>query len=220
MINTVKNLISIKDSLAAHLNKLDINTNPKIIAVSKTFKIDRILSIIEYGHIDFGENKVQEAIEKWTEIKKANSKISLHMVGKLQTNKVKFAVQIFDYIHSVDSQKLAKKIADEQNKINKKIKIFLQVNIGNEDQKSGINKNDVSSMVLYCKEVGLDLIGLMCIPPVETSPEKYFKEMSMLNKSSGLVELSMGMSSDYLEAVKCGSTYVRIGSKIFGSRTK
>ena len=220
MINTVKNLISIKDSLAAHLNKLDINTNPKIIAVSKTFKIDRILSIIEYGHIDFGENKVQEAIEKWTEIKKANSKISLHMVGKLQTNKVKFAVQIFDYIHSVDSQRLAKKIADEQNKINKKIKIFLQVNIGNEDQKSGINKNDVSSMVLYCKEVGLDLIGLMCIPPVETSPEKYFKEMSMLNKSSGLVELSMGMSSDYLEAVKCGSTYVRIGSKIFGSRTK
>jgi len=220
MINTVKNLISIKDSLAAHLNKLDINTNPKIIAVSKTFKIDRILPIIEHGHINFGENKVQEAIEKWTEIKKANSKISLHMVGKLQTNKVKFAVQIFDYIHSVDSQKLAKKIADEQNKINKKIKIFLQVNIGNEDQKSGINKNDVSSMVLYCKEVGLDLIGLMCIPPVETSPEKYFKEMSMLNKSSGLVELSMGMSSDYLEAVKCGSTYVRIGSKIFGSRTK
>ena len=220
MINTVKNLISIKDSLAAHLNKFDINTNPKIIAVSKTFKIDRILPIIEHGHINFGENKVQEAIEKWTEIKKANSKISLHMVGKLQTNKVKFAVQIFDYIHSVDSQKLAKKIADEQNKINKKIKIFLQVNIGNEDQKSGINKNDVSSMVLYCKEVGLDLIGLMCIPPVETSPEKYFKEMSMLNKSSGLVELSMGMSSDYLEAVKCGSTYVRIGSKIFGSRTK
>ena len=220
MDNTVKNLIGIKESIKTHLNKLEINTNPKIIAVSKTFKIERILPLIEHGHIDFGENKVQEASEKWTEIKKINSNISLHMIGKLQTNKVKFAVQIFDYIHSVDSEKLAKKIVDEQNKINKKIKIFLQVNIGNEDQKSGINKNDVSSMVLYCKEVGLDLIGLMCIPPVETSPEKYFKEMSMLNKSSGLVELSMGMSSDYLEAVKCGSTYVRIGSKIFGSRTK
>ena len=140
------------------------------------------------------------------------------MIGKLQTNKVKFAVQIFDYIHSVDSEKLAKKIADEQNKINKKIKIFLQVNIGNEDQKSGINKNDVGSMVLYCKEIGLDLIGLMCIPPVDISPEKYFKEMSNLNKTSGLNELSMGMSSDYLMAIKYFSTYVRIGSSIFGQR--
>ena len=140
------------------------------------------------------------------------------MIGKLQTNKVKFAVQIFDYIHSVDSEKLAKKIADEQNKINKKIKIFLQVNIGNEVQKSGINKNDVRSMVLYCKEIGLDLIGLMCIPPVDNSPEKYFKEMNNLNKTSGLKELSMGMSSDYLVAIEYLSTYVRIGSSIFGQR--
>jgi len=218
MDNTVKNLIGIKESIKTHLNKLEINTNPKIIAVSKTFKIERILPLIEHGHIDFGENKVQEASEKWTEIKKINSNISLHMIGKLQTNKVKFAVQIFDYIHSVDSEKLAKKIVDEQNKINKKIKIFLQVNIGNEDQKSGISKNDVSSMVLYCKEIGLDLIGLMCIPPVDINPEKYFKEMSMLNQSSGFTELSMGMSSDYLMAVKHLSTYVRIGSSIFGQR--
>jgi len=218
MDNTVKNLIGIKESIKTHLNKLEINTNPKIIAVSKTFKIERILPLIEHGHIDFGENKVQEASEKWAEIKKINSNISLHMIGKLQTNKVKFAVQIFDYIHSVDSEKLAKKIVDEQNKINKKIKIFLQVNIGNEDQKSGISKNDVSSMVLYCKEIGLDLIGLMCIPPVDINPEKYFKEMSMINQSSGFSELSMGMSSDYLMAVKHLSTYVRIGSSIFGRR--
>ena len=218
MDNTVKNLIGIKESIKTHLNKLEINTYPKIIAVSKTFEIDRILPLIECGHIDFGENKVQEAIEKWTEIRNINSNIKLHMIGKLQTNKVKFAVQIFDYIHSVDSEKLAKKIADEQNKINKKIKIFLQVNIGNEDQKSGINKNDVGSMVLYCKEIGLDLIGLMCIPPVDISPEKYFKEMSNLNKTSGLNELSMGMSSDYLMAIKYFSTYVRIGSSIFGQR--
>ena len=218
MDNTVKNLIGIKESIKTHLNKLEINTIPKIIAVSKTFKIERILPLIEHGHIDFGENKVQEASEKWAEIKKINSNISLHMIGKLQTNKVKFAVQIFDYIHSVDSEKLAKKIVDEQNKINKKIKIFLQVNIGNEDQKSGISKNDVSPMVLYCKEIGLDLIGLMCIPPVDINPEKYFKEMSMINKSLGFTELSMGMSSDYLMAVKHLSTYVRIGSSIFGRR--
>merc|ERR1712078_293692 len=138
-------------------NKLNINNNPKVVAVSKTFKIDKILPLIEHGHIDYGENKVQEAIEKWTEIKKINSNIKLHMIGKLQTNKVKFAVQIFDYIHSVDSKKLVRKIADEQNKINKKIKIFLQVNIGNEDQKSGIDKEEVGQLVSYCKEIGLDL---------------------------------------------------------------
>jgi pyridoxal phosphate enzyme (YggS family) len=218
MDNTVKNLIGIKESIKTNLNRLKINTYPKIIAVSKTFEIDRILPLIEYGHIDFGENKVQEAIEKWTKIRNVNSNIKLHMIGKLQTNKVKFAVQIFDYIHSVDSEKLAKKIADEQNKINKKIKIFLQVNIGNEDQKSGINKNDVRSMVLFCKEIGLELIGLMCIPPADISPEKYFKEMINLNKTSGLNELSMGMSSDYLIAIKYLSTYVRIGSIIFGKR--
>ena len=140
MHNTVKNLLNIENSINAHLNKLNINNHPKIIAVSKTFKINKILPLIEYGHTDYGENKVQEAIEKWTDIKKKNSKVKLHMIGKLQTNKVKFAVQIFDYIHSIDSEKLAKKIADEQNKINKNVKIFLQVNIGDENQKSGIKK--------------------------------------------------------------------------------
>ena len=181
MHNTVKNLLDIENSIKIHLNKLNINNHPKIIAVSKTFKIDKILPLIEHGHINYGENKVQEAIEKWTDIKKSNSQVKLHMIGKLQTNKVKFAVQIFDYIHSVDSEKLAKKIADEQNKINKKIKIFLQVNIGDENQKSGINKNDVSKLVDYCKDVGLDLIGLMCIPPIDIDPENYFLEMNKLN---------------------------------------
>ena len=219
MHNTVKNLLDIENNIKIHFNKLNINNNPKIIAVSKTFKIDKILPLIEHGHIDFGENKVQEAVEKWTEIKKKIPKIKLHMIGKLQTNKVKFAVKLFDYIHSVDSEKLAKKIADEQNKINKKIKIFLQVNIGDENQKSGINKNEVNQLVSYCKEIGLDLIGLMCIPPVNIDPEGYFEEMNKLNKDLGFKELSMGMSSDYLKAAKYLSTYVRIGSSIFGQRS-
>ena len=218
MHNTVKNLLNIDNDIKDYLNKLNINNNPKIIAVSKTFKIDKILPLIEHGHIDYGENKVQEAVEKWTEIKRINPQIKLHMVGKLQTNKVKFAVQIFDYIHSVDSQKLVKKIADEQNKINKKLKIFLQVNIGDENQKSGINKSDVGQLVSYCKEIGLDLIGLMCIPPADIDPEEYFEEMNKLNKNLNFLELSMGMSSDFLKAAKHHSTYVRIGSSIFGQR--
>jgi len=218
MHNTIKNFLDIENNIKVYLNKLNINNNPKIVAVSKTFKIDKILPLIEYGHIDYGENKVQEALEKWTEIKKRNSHVRLHMIGKLQTNKVKFAVQIFDYIHSVDSEKLAKKIADEQNKINKKIKIFLQVNIGDENQKSGINKDEVSQLVSYCKEIGLDLIGLMCIPPADIDPEEYFEEMNKLNKNLNFSELSMGMSSDFLKATKYHSTYVRIGSRIFGQR--
>ena len=215
---TVKNLLDIENNIKFHLEKLKIDKNPKIVAVSKTFKIDKILPLIDYGHIDFGENKVQEALEKWTEIKKTNSKIKLHMIGKLQTNKVKFAVQIFDYIHSVDSEKLAKKIKDEQVKINKKIKVFLQVNIGEENQKSGINKNDVIELASFCKEINLDVIGLMCIPPLNIDPENFFKEMNILNRNLGFSELSMGMSSDFILAAKHSSTYLRIGSSIFGQR--
>ena len=218
MHNTVKNLLDIDNNIKAYLNKLHINNETKIVAVSKTFKIDKILPLIEYGHLDYGENKVQEAVEKWTDIKQKNPKIKLHMIGKLQTNKVKFAVQIFDYIHSVDSEKLAKKIADEQNKINKKIKIFLQVNIGDESQKSGINKTDLRKLINYNREIGLDVIGLMCIPPANTDPENYFKEMKKLNSDVGFTELSMGMSSDFIVAVKHSSTYVRVGSSIFGQR--
>ena len=218
MHNTVKNLLNIEDNINTYLNELNIDNNPKIIAVSKTFKIDKILPLIEHGHIDYGENKVQEAIEKWTDIKRINSKVKLHMIGKLQTNKVKFAVQIFDYIHSVDSEKLAKKIAEEQNKISKKIKIFLHVHIGDDCQKSGINKSEIKQLTSYCKEIGLDLMGLMCIPPANIDPEIYFDEMNKLNKISGFKQLSMGMSSDFLIAVKYFSTYVRVGTSIFGQR--
>ena len=216
---TVKNLINIENKIKTYLNELSVNNAPKIIAVSKTFKIDKILPLIDSGHLDFGENKVQEAVEKWTNIKKKNSAIKLHMIGKLQTNKVKPAVQLFDFIHSVDSEKLAKKIADEQKKINKKIKIFLQVNIGDENQKSGINKNDLGQLASYCNKIGLDLVGLMCIPPVDTESQGYFEEMKKLNDNLGFNQLSMGMSSDYLSAAKNFSTYIRIGSSIFGQRS-
>ena len=219
MHNTVKKLLDIENNIKIYLEKLNIKNNPKTIAVSKTFKIEKILPLIEYGHLDFGENKVQEAVEKWTEIKKLNSAIKLHMIGKLQTNKVKFAVQLFDYIHSVDNEKLARKIALEQSKINKNIKIFLQVNIGDENQKSGIDKSEVEQLVSVCKEIGLNVIGLMCIPPINVDPENYFSEMNNLKKDLDLAELSMGMSSDYLKAVKHLSTYIRVGSSIFGQRT-
>ena len=200
------------------MNNSNVINLPKIIAVSKTFKIDKILPLIDYGHLDFGENKVQEAMDKWTEIKSKYPNIRLHMIGKLQTNKVKFAVKLFDYIHSVDSEKMAKKIAEEQLKLDKKVKIFLQVNIGDESQKSGIKKDDLDKLVSYCNEIKLDLIGLMCIPPVNIDPEHYFKEMQQLNKNFGFKELSMGMSSDYIKAAKNLSTFVRIGSGIFGQR--
>ena len=219
MHNTVKNLLDIQNNIKDYLGKSDTKKHTKVIAVSKTFDIEKILPLIDYGHLDYGENKVQEAIEKWTKIKKDNKEIKLHMIGKLQTNKVKFAVQIFDYIHSVDSEKLAKKIADEQLKINKKIKIFLQVNIGDENQKSGINKNDINKLVSFCNDLKLEVIGLMCIPPLNNDPEEYFNEMRQINNQYGFTELSMGMSSDYLQAVKNNSTYVRIGSNIFGQRS-
>jgi pyridoxal phosphate enzyme (YggS family) len=217
MHNTVQNLIEIENKIKLN-NTKKINL-PKIIAVSKTFKIDKILPLVKYGHIDFGENKVQEAVDKWTEIKLNNPNIKLHMVGRLQTNKVKIALRLFDYIHSVDTEKLAKKIAEEQIKLNKKIKIFIQVNIGNENQKSGINKSEVNDLIFLCKEINLEVVGLMCIPPVNKDPSIYFQEMSILNNSLGFSELSMGMSSDYLEAVENHSTYLRIGSSIFGNRT-
>ena len=219
MHSIVKNLLDIENNIKVSLNRLKIYNYPKIIAVSKTFKIDKILPLIEHGHKHFGENKVQEAIEKWTEIKKTNPKIQLHMIGKLQTNKVKLAVQLFDYIHSVDSMKLAKKIADEQLKLNKKIKIFLQVNIGDENQKSGINKSELHELASYCKGISLDVIGLMCIPPLDIDPKGHFEEMQKLNESLGFTELSMGMSSDFLIAIEYLSTYVRIGSSIFGQRS-
>ena len=191
----------------------------KIISVSKTFNSEKILPLIKFGHIDFGENKVQEAIDKWSTIKKEYSNIKLHMIGKLQTNKVKFAVNIFDYIHSVDSIKLAKKIALEQNKVKKNLKLFIQINIGNEPQKSGINPEEVKNFINICREdLKLNVIGLMCIPPNDDKTENYFSKMLELKKDLNLAALSMGMSNDYQIAVKYGSTFLRIGSKIFGKR--
>ena len=218
MHNTVQNLIDIQNKLNSHLDEHKIDKVPKIIAVSKTFKIEKILPLINHGHKDFGENKVQEAIDKWTEIKLSNPNIRLHLIGKLQTNKVKFALKIFDYIHSVDSKKLAKKISDEQNKTNKKIKIFVQVNIGQEDQKSGINENELNSLISYCSEINLDVVGLMCIPPMNEDSGIYFEKMKKLNDENNFRELSMGMSSDYLKASINNATYLRIGSSIFGER--
>ena len=219
MHKTVQNLIDIENRIKSSLKDLNSINLPNIIAVSKTFKIDNIMPLIDHGHLNFGENKVQEAIDKWTEIKKEKSNLQLHMIGKLQTNKVKFAVKLFDFIHSVDSEKLANKIASEQTKINKKIKIFIQVNIGNETQKSGINKHKLNNLVSYCKELDLNVIGLMCIPPIDTDPINLFREMNELNKSLNFKELSMGMSSDYIDATRNNATYLRIGSNIFGQRT-
>ena len=190
-----------------------------IIAISKTFKLEKILPLIDYGHLDYGENKVQEALDKWSDIKSKKPDIKLHLVGKLQSNKVKFAVKIFDFIHSVDTKKLAKKIADEESKLKKKIKIFIQVNIGYEDQKSGVNKEELEDLFLYCKSLNLDVIGLMCLPPANHDPDPFFRELNELNKKLNLTELSMGMSSDYVKAIEHSSTYLRIGSEIFGQRS-
>ena len=210
-----------QDTISLIKSNIENNQNlkfPNIIAVSKTFKLEKILPLIDHGHIDYGENKVQEAGEKWKSIKEKKPNIKLHLIGRLQTNKVKFAIKIFDYIHSLDSIKLAKKIADEEKKQNKKIQLFIQVNIGNEDQKSGVDLKDLTNLYNYCKELNLNVIGLMCIPPFEEDSEKYFKEMKILNKKLNLTNLSMGMSSDYLKAVENSATHVRIGSNIFGSR--
>ena len=218
MHKTVQNLVDIQNKLNSYLDEHKIDKIPKIIAVSKTFKIEKILPLIDHGHKDFGENKVQEAVDKWTEIKLSNPNIQLHLIGKLQTNKVKFAVKIFDYIHSVDSEKLAKKISEEQIKIDKKIKIFIQVNIGQEDQKSGTNPDDLSSLISYCSEINLDVVGLMCIPPMNEDSVIYFEKIKKLNEDNNFHELSMGMSSDYLKAVTNNASYLRIGSSIFGQR--
>ena len=218
MHNTVQKYKDIISAIDRKIEEQKIHYTPKIIAVSKTFKIEKILPLIEYGHVDYGENKVQEALDKWSEIKLKNQNIKLHLIGKLQTNKVKHAVKIFDYIHSVDSMKLARKIADEQLKQNKNLKLFIQVNIGNEEQKSGIKVEHIQDLIIFSKKLKLNIIGLMCIPPVNEEPDKYFKEINILNKKFNLPELSMGMSADYLKAIENFSTYLRIGSSIFGSR--
>ena len=218
MHESIKKYNDIVNSIERELEGQKNIILPKIIAVSKTFQLERIIPLIEYGHLDYGENKVQEALDKWSEIKKKNPKIKLHLIGGLQTNKAKFALRIFDYIHSVDSKKLAKKIADEQIKQNKKVKLFIQVNIGNEEQKSGVSKIDLLDLFNYCKDLNLEVVGLMCIPPVDKDSNQYFKKMNLLNQNLRLKELSMGMSSDFLKASMHSATFLRIGSAIFGNR--
>ena len=216
MHQSINNLVSIQNTLK--IENLELN-RIKIIAVSKTFPINEILPLINHGQIHFGENKVQEAIEKWQEIKQDFKHLQLHMIGKLQSNKVKFVVPLFDYIHSLDSLKLAKKIAEEQNKIKKRLKIFIQINIGNEEQKNGIDEGDLEEFYKKCvNEHKLDIVGLMCLPPKGDNTKEYFVKMKNLAQKINVKELSMGMSNDYLDAAKHGATYLRIGSKVFGNR--
>ena len=220
MHKTIENLNYIQNKINSKILNLNINNyKPKIIAISKTFKIDHILPLINHGHIDFGENKVQEALEKWRDIKKENKKIKLHMVGKLQTNKVKFVLPLFDFIHSLDSLKLAKYISDEQKKYEKKPKIFIQINIGNEPQKLGIDKTELPEFYDKCVDLGLDIVGTMCLPPINSDVDIYFSEMKKITSKLNLSDISMGMSEDYLKAIEHSTTYLRIGSKIFGSRS-
>ena len=219
MHKTVNNLLSIQNQL----KELDLKYSqlPEIIAVSKTFDMNSIKPLIEHGQKNFGENKIQEAVEKWTDVKLKNPDIKLHMLGKIQTNKVKFLFPLFDYIHSLDSLKLADKIASEQVKKNKKSQIFIQVNLANESQKNGIEKNSLENFYQKCKEsFDLNIIGLMCLPPANENPQKYFLELKSLAKKLSIEKLSMGMSNDYLKAAECGSNYLRIGSNIFGSRNQ
>ena len=218
MHNVVNNLKDIENQLNLSLSAKKL-TIPKIIAVSKTFPITKVMPLIDSGHVHFGENKIQEAVEKWPAIKEKFSKIQLHMLGKVQTNKVKFLIPLFDYIHSLDNLKLAEKISSEQIKKNKKLKIFIQINIGNEHQKNGINIDQLENFYNECSNnMGLDIVGLMCLPPQTEKPIKFFEKMFELNNKLDLNELSMGMSNDYIDAAKTHSTFLRIGSKIFGSR--
>jgi len=220
MHQTVKNLTYIQSEIQSKISEMNINNyNPKVVAISKTFKIDHILPLINSGHTDFGENKVQEALEKWKQAKENNPKIKLHMVGKLQTNKVKNALKIFDYIHSLDSIRLAEKIAKEQENLKTKPKLFIQINIGKEIQKSGIDSEKLADFYQDCKNMGLKIIGTMCLPPENKDSNFFFSEMKKFNKTLNLNEISMGMSNDYLNAIEHSSTYLRIGSKIFGPRS-
>ena len=213
MENVVKNLDLVKEEISNF-------KNANIVAVSKTFPIGHILPLINHGHQHFGENKVQEAQEKWTSLKIDFPNLKLHLIGKLQTNKVKFALPLFDYIHSLDSIKLAEKISLEQEKKNFKPKIFIQINLGKENQKSGIDEDDLENFYRKCvSELNLNIIGLMCLPPFDVDPAPFFKKMQNLSETLKLKEISMGMSNDYMNALRFNATYIRVGSKIFGNRS-
>ena len=214
MNNIVQNFLNIRDKLT------NTNLNPTVIAVSKTFPLGHIKPLIDHGHRVFGENKVQEAKQKWSELKDSYKDLELHLIGGLQSNKSKEAVQLFDYIHSVDSIKLASELSKAEAKLGVKRKYFIQVNVGMEEQKSGVTKKEIGNLLKCCvSEKNLNIIGLMCIPPFDQNPTPHFNYLKELNNDLGLKFISMGMSEDYMNAAKCGSTHVRIGSKIFGSRS-
>ena len=219
MHDSVKNLTIIRNKISKLVNEKQLKTNPEIIAVTKTFSLDKILPLIEAGHLHFGENKVNEALEKWSDIRNKYKNIKLHMIGALQSNKAKKAVEIFDYLHSLDSDKLALKISKYENELGKKIKIFIQINIGDESQKSGINLKEIHNFYNYCaKDLSLNVIGLMCLPPFGFSSTEYFKLLNDASKKINLKELSMGMSGDFENAVVHEATYLRLGTAILGKR--
>jgi len=219
MHSGLNNLISIRNEVNKIINEKQLKTNPKIIVISKTFSLNTIKPILDSGHVHFGENKIQEAEDKWSSIKNNNNNLQLHMVGRLQSNKAKKAIKLFDYIHSLDSTKLANKISQYEKELNKKVKLFIQVNLGNEMQKTGVSVNDLNDFYNFCtKKLSLNIIGLMCLPPLDSNPEKYFINLSNLAKNLSLKDLSMGMSSDYKDALINGSTFLRLGSIILGKR--
>ena len=217
---SVKRLQTVNNKVKEIIDKKQLKTVPQIIAVSKTFPLNQITPLLEFGHLHFGENKVQEADHKWKDVKKKYKNLQLHMLGKLQTNKAKIAVKLFDYIHSLDNAKLASKIAQFEKELNKKVKLFIQVNIGEETQKSGILIKDLQNFYDYCnRELSLKIIGLMCIPPADVDPKNYFIMLKKNSEILNLKGLSMGMSNDFEQAINCGSTHLRLGSVIFGART-
>ena len=220
MHKSLERLNLIRNKVKEIVDKKQLKTNPQIIAVSKTFPVEKIVPLLDSGHIHFGENKIQEAEKKWADLKKQYNNSQLHMLGKLQSNKAKKAVMLFDYIHSVDNIRLAKKISQYENELNKKVKLFIQVNIGDEEQKSGIAINELNDFYNFCsKEIGLNIVGLMCLPPINLSSDKYFENLKNNCDKLLLKHLSMGMSSDYTNAIANGSTFIRIGTAIFGSRS-
>ena len=218
MHSIVKNFTEIQDIINKQINETNLSKKPKIIAVSKTFKSEKIEPLLEHGHKDFGENKVQEALLKWTDLKVKYKDINLHLIGNLQSNKVKGALKIFNFIHSLDKESVAIKISKVQKELNLRPKIFIQINIGNEEQKSGLPVQNLEKFYKFCKDLDLNIIGFMCIPPFEEDPIRYFMRMNFLQKKFNLSELSMGMSSDFLHAIKYNASYLRIGTRIFGQR--
>ena len=220
MHDSLESLSRVKSKINEIISKKQLKTDPKIIVVSKTFSLDKITPLLENGHIHYGENKIQEAEQKWSNVKKTYKNLQLHMVGKLQSNKAKKAVLLFDYIHSLDNDRLATKLSYYEKELNKKIKLFIQVNLAREEQKAGINLNNLNNFYRYCvEELSLNVIGLMCLPPIDSTPSKYFKTLKINAEKLNLKDLSMGMSSDYDQAVLNGSSYLRLGTIILGKRS-